>query len=72
MVVAETSRPLASGEVFLPLTQASNLPGKYLYDEEIYREECQRIFYRNWLCVGRAEDIREVGSFMLKESEMRV
>ena len=63
MVVAETS----SGEVFLPLTQASNLPGKYLYDEEIYREECQRIFYRSWLCVGRAEDIPEVGSFMLRQ-----
>jgi len=69
MVLAETSGSLDSGEekVLLPLTQASNLPGKYLYDEEIYREECQRIFYRSWLCVGRTEDISDVGSFMLRQ-----
>jgi len=51
----------------VPLTQASSLPGHYLFDEEIYREECERIFYRSWLCVGRAEDFPNVGSFKLHE-----
>jgi hypothetical protein len=37
MAMAGPSEPLPSGEeiVFLSLTQASNLPGKYLHDEEI-------------------------------------
>ena len=60
----------ASGQernVFLPLIQASSLPGQYFCDDEIYREECNRIFYRSWLCVGRMEDFPNVGSYMLRE-----
>jgi len=69
MVVAKIPKPLPSQErdVFLPLTKASSLPGRYLRDDEIYREECERIFYRSWLCVGRVQDFPEVGSFMLRE-----
>ena len=64
-MIAEPSAPSQERGVSLPLTQASSLPGRYLRDEEIYREECERIFYRSWLCVGRIEDFPNVGSFML-------
>jgi hypothetical protein len=37
------SHPSEGDMVFLPLTQASSLPGKYLHDQEIYREEWDRI-----------------------------
>ncbi len=48
-------------------TQASNLPGKFYYDEQIYRQELERIFYRSWLCVGREQDIPKPGSFVTRK-----
>jgi Rieske 2Fe-2S family protein len=38
-------------------TGASTLPGRYYTDEAIFREELERIFARDWLCLGRAEQI---------------
>jgi Rieske 2Fe-2S family protein len=69
MVAAESSSPLFSEEekVLLPLTRASGLPGKYLHDEAIYHQERERIFYRSWLCIGRADDLPGVGSFMVRD-----
>jgi len=48
------------------VTQASNLPGKLYHDEEVYRRELERIFFRSWLCVGREEDLPEPGSFLTR------
>jgi Rieske 2Fe-2S family protein len=68
MRAIKKSKPLASEErVFLPLTQASSLLGKYFHDYEIYQQEMERIFYHSWLCVGRTEDWPEAGSFVLRE-----
>lgn len=49
------------------VTQASNLPGKLYRDEDIYRQELKRIFFRSWLCLGREEDLPEPGSFLTRK-----
>jgi len=69
MIAAITVDPVPSEEkrVFLPLTEASSLPRKYLHDDKVYREEWEHIFSHSWLCVGRAEDLPEVGSFVLRD-----
>ena len=69
MSSVKASEPLSSEEkrVFLPITEASSLPGKYFHDCEIYREEMERIFQHSWLCIGRTEDFPEAGSFTLRE-----
>ncbi len=69
MTVGENRRHFSAEEAktFLPLTEASNLPGKYLRDEELYKEEFERIFYRAWLCVGRNDELPEVGSFVVRK-----
>ena len=41
----------------LPLHQASPLPGWCYTSPEWYRREVETMFKRDWLCVGRAEQI---------------
>jgi phenylpropionate dioxygenase-like ring-hydroxylating dioxygenase large terminal subunit len=37
------------------------LPSSWYYDEAIYRRERERIFYREWLCAGREEELSAPG-----------
>jgi len=46
---------------------ASTLPGHYYTTPEIFYQETQRIFYNHWLCVGRSEQIPEVGDYFLAQ-----
>ena len=47
-----------------PLTKASHLPG-YLYSSpEIYAAEKEAIFMKDWLCVGRVEEVENPGDYM--------
>ena len=45
----------------LPLHQASPLPGWCYTSDEWYQREVQTMFHQDWLCLGRAEQIPEVG-----------
>ena len=40
--------------------------GSTYWTESGFRLEMDRIFYRNWLCVGRSEQLREVGSYLTR------
>ena len=40
------------------------LPGRDYCAPEIYALEQERIFYRSWFCVGREEQLPEVGDFL--------
>ncbi|HFQ92715.1 MAG TPA: aromatic ring-hydroxylating dioxygenase subunit alpha [Anaerolineae bacterium] len=42
----------------------STLPGRYFVDTAVFQQEWKRIFYRNWLCLGREAQIREPGQFV--------
>jgi Rieske 2Fe-2S family protein len=39
------------------------LPAAWYYEPEQYRRELQSIWYRQWICLGRAEDWAEPGDF---------
>ena len=47
----------------LPLHKASPLPGWCYVSPEWYRREIDSIFRKDWLCVGRAEQIPNRGDF---------
>lgn len=46
-----------------PLTQASALPGWCYVSPEWYAREIETLFLRDWLCVGRVEQIPQRGDF---------
>jgi Rieske 2Fe-2S family protein len=50
-----------------PLADACTLPGAVYTAEDIFRLEQRGLFGREWLCVGREEDIPAVGDYVLKE-----
>src|SRR3712207_4834806 len=46
---------------------AKTLPGRYYTDPDILARESDRVFAREWVCVGREESIAEPGAYMLAE-----
>ena len=48
---------------------AKTLERRYYIDEDVYDRETDRIFFRNWLFVGRVSEIAEPGAYMLFELE---
>jgi hypothetical protein len=51
-------------EVQRPLVEANHAPGPLYASPEIYRLEVDRLFRRDWLLVGREEELPEPGDFM--------
>jgi choline monooxygenase len=49
-----------------PELEASNLPPHYYWSPEIYEHELETIFLREWICVGRADEIPNVGDFFTR------
>lgn len=48
---------------------AMTLPREYYTSQEIFDTESQKIFGEQWLCVGRASQISEPGSYFLYEPD---
>jgi Rieske 2Fe-2S family protein len=46
-----------------PFRAASLLPGRAYHDPAVWEFEREAFFFRDWICVGRAEDVPEPGSF---------
>jgi len=46
-----------------PLQQAAHLPSEYYTSPDIFRLEQQRLFIRDWLCVGREDEIPTSGDY---------
>jgi glycine betaine catabolism A len=42
------------------------LPGRYYVDDGIFDDEVERIFWRHWFCVGRAEEASAVGDCLVR------
>ncbi len=58
--------PLSDAEVAMvrrPIDEASHVPGRLYYSPEIYAIEKQRIFLKDWLCVGRVEEFPNPGDY---------
>ena len=43
------------------------LPGRDYHSPEIYELEKERIFFRNWFCIGREEQLSNAGDFLTEE-----
>ena len=43
------------------------LPARDYWAPEIYELEKERLFYRHWFCVGRAEELPEAGAFLTRD-----
>lgn len=46
---------------------ARTMPGEYYTSDAILREEQERVFASQWICVGRESDIAEPGAFVLAD-----
>lgn len=49
-----------------PALEAATFPPHYYTSPEIYELELERIFFKQWQCVGRVEDIPNVGDYMTR------
>ncbi|MDP9198989.1 MAG: aromatic ring-hydroxylating dioxygenase subunit alpha [Pseudomonadota bacterium] len=43
----------------------ASLPAAWYYDPAQYVRELEAIWYRDWICVGRAEELREAGDYVV-------
>jgi phenylpropionate dioxygenase-like ring-hydroxylating dioxygenase large terminal subunit len=50
-----------------PLAQASTLPPRYYTEPETYALEVERIFRREWLSIGRVDQVAKPGDFFCTE-----
>ncbi len=65
-----TPAPLSPDEIArirAPFRGARLLPGKAYHDDGIFAWETEEIFFRDWLAVGRAEEVPEPGSFLVRD-----
>ena len=49
---------------FLKKTKPT-LPSIWYYDDTHYKKELEAIWYQDWVCVGRLEDIAQIGDFVV-------
>ena len=47
----------------LPLSQASLLPPSCYTSQEFYEQEVEHIFLKEWLCIGRVDQVEKPGDF---------
>jgi Rieske 2Fe-2S family protein len=65
-----TPAPLSPDEIATiraPFRGARLLPGRAYHDDGIFAWETEEIFFRDWLAVGRAEEVPAPGSFLVRE-----
>jgi len=47
-----------------PVERAESLPPEFFWRPEIYELELERIFRRDWMCVGRVDQVRDPGDWL--------
>ncbi len=48
----------------VPLAEATSLPGRFYWDPDLYALEVERIFRREWMAVGRVEQVSAAGDWL--------
>lgn len=51
-------------QVTAPLSKARTLPPDAYRLPEVFARECETIFYKQWICVAREEQINEPGQYV--------
>lgn len=46
---------------------AASLPAAWYHDPAQYARELEAVWYRDWVCVGRADELREPGDYFVAE-----
>jgi choline monooxygenase len=64
---ASVQEVLHAFDATLPLSKARTIPSAWYFDPEIYALECRKVFGNTWQYVGRAEQVRDPGSFLTIE-----
>jgi Rieske 2Fe-2S family protein len=62
--------PLTPAEIAAiraPFRRATLLPARAYHDQAIHDWEVEHVFFRDWMAVGRAEELPEPGSFVLRD-----
>ena len=49
------------------LGMETTLPSSWYLEERVYRLECEHIFFKEWICIGREEEIPEPGDHKVLE-----
>jgi choline monooxygenase len=49
-----------------PLLEASTMPPEVYWSPEIHDREMEQIWFKEWICVGRTEDIPEAGDYFTR------
>ena len=44
----------------------ATLPSAWYYDPAQYARELEAVWYRDWVCVGRLDDLRESGAYIVE------
>jgi choline monooxygenase len=47
-----------------PTVEATTLPPECYSDPRFYQRELERVFDREWICIGRVEDVPNIGDFL--------
>lgn len=55
---------MSTGATGIPTEMQRTLPGAFYRSEEIFEEECERIFWREWFCAGREEALPSPGDYL--------
>ena len=50
-----------------PLEKAYTLPTEAYTEAQVYADECERVFSRDWICVARQEQLPNDGDFVTFE-----
>ena len=45
------------------IADSHTLKRKYYVEDEILNEEYNKIFLKNWICIGRVEELKKPGDF---------
>jgi Rieske 2Fe-2S family protein len=51
----------------IPIDGAMTLPREYYVAPEIFAEEVDKIFWKRWICIGRAGEIAERGDYVVRQ-----
>ncbi len=54
-------------EMDRPVLEAATMPPEAYHSQELYDREVEKIFMKEWLCVGRVEDVPNPGDFFRDE-----
>ncbi len=49
----------------MPMRLEKTLPSSFYLSRRIFRREKERIFFREWLCAGREEEIPSPGDYLV-------